>query len=117
MQAMAAAWQSIRTLRAILCLALSLAAAPAVEAVQHGPGALAAEADHRAYHAGHGQTHDFAGSDHHDSSDHDNVSSALLASPGTEAPSLPERTLRSETLVADGTIRDGPRRPPRLTMT
>lgn len=116
MQARRPAWRGIRTLWAALCLALSLAFAPAIEAVKHGPGALAAEADHRAYHAGHGHLHDIAGADHHDSSDHDHVGAALFASQGADVPLPPERTLRPEPLSADGTIRDGPRRPPRLTL-
>jgi hypothetical protein len=54
--------------------------------------------------------------DHHDSSDHDHVGAALLAPPEAEVPPPPERTLRPDSLVASGTIRDGPRRPPRLTL-
>lgn len=109
-------WQGIRALWAALCLALSLALAPAVDGGKHGPGAMAAEADHRAYHAEHGHAHDIAGSDHHDSSDHDHVGAALLASPAADIPPPPERILRPDPLVASGTIRDGPRRPPRLTL-
>ena len=99
-----------------LCLALLLAFAPAVEAVKHGPGAMVAEADHRAFHADHGHSHDVAGMDHHDSSDHDHVGAALLLSPEAEVPPRPQRTLHPEAFIADGTIRDGPRRPPRLTV-
>lgn len=117
MQAMSAAWARIRALCAFLIVSLSLAVAPAIEAIKHGPGAMAAEADHRAYHAEHGHEHDIAGADHHDSSDHDHVGAALLASPAAEVPPPPARTLRPDTLAADGTIRDGPRRPPRLTLT
>jgi hypothetical protein len=98
-------------------VALSLALAPAVEAVKHGPGAMAAEADHRAYHAEHGHVHDIAGADHHESGDHDHGGAALLASPEAEAPPPPARTLRPGSLGADGTIREGPRRPPRRTVT
>lgn len=116
MRAAEPAWRGIRALWAVLCLALSLAIAPTVEAVKHGPGAMAAEADHRAYHAAHSHSHDIAGADHHDSSDHDHVGAALLAPPGAEVPPPPERTLRPDALVASGTIRDGPRRPPRLTV-
>jgi hypothetical protein len=96
-------------------MALSLAAAPAIEAVKHGPGAMVAEADHLAYHAAHGHSHDMP-SGHHDSGDHDHVSAAVLASPGTTFHAPPMRTLRPDAKVADGTIREGPRRPPRLMM-
>jgi hypothetical protein len=54
---------------------------------------------------------------HHDSTDHDHVSAALLDAPCVDAHPAPLRALRPESLTADGTIRDGPRRPPRLTMT
>ena len=73
MRAAEPAWRGVRALWAVLCLALSLAVAPSVEAVKHGPGAMAGESDHRAYHAEHGHAHDIAGADHHDSSDHDHV--------------------------------------------
>ncbi len=116
MQAGLQRWQAIRALWATLCLALSLAVAPAIEAIKHGPGAMAAEADHRAYHAEHGHSHDIAGADHHDSSDHDHVGAALLAAHGADVPPPPKRTLRPDPLTADGTIRDGPRRPPRLAL-
>lgn len=86
MRGIEAAWRWVRALCACLILALSLAVAPAIEAVKHGPGAMAAEADHRAYHAEHGHSHDIAGSDHHDSSDHDHVGAALVASLGSEIP-------------------------------
>lgn len=116
MQAGRQRWQGIRALWATLRLALSLAVAPAIEAIKHGPGAMAAEADHRAWHAEHGHSHDIAGADHQDSSDHDHGGAALLAAPGAELPPPPARTLRLAPLVASGTIRDGPRRPPCLTL-
>jgi hypothetical protein len=96
-------------------MALSLAAAPAIEAIKHGPGAMVAEADHRAHRAAHGHSHDMP-SGHHDSGDHDHVSAAVLASPGATFHAPPMRTLRPDGTVADGTIREGPRRPPRLMM-
>jgi hypothetical protein len=116
MRAVLAAWARIKALCACLIMAMSLLAAPAIEAVNHGPGAMAAEADHRAWHAEHGHSHDIAGSDHHDSSDHDHVVAALLAAPGADVPPPPERTLRPDCLLTSGTIRDGLRRPPRLTL-
>jgi hypothetical protein len=116
MRAAEPAWRRLGALLAALCLALSLAVAPALETVKHGPGAMAAEADHRAYHVEHGHSHNIAGSDHHDSSDHDHVSVALLVVPAADIPPPPERILRPDPLVASDTIRDGPRRPPRLTL-
>ncbi len=89
MRAAEPAWRGVRALWAVLCLALSLAVAPSVEAVKHGPGAMAGESDHRAYHAEHGHAHDIAGADHHDSSDHDHVGAALLAPPGRKFPRHP----------------------------
>jgi uncharacterized protein involved in copper resistance len=117
MQARSKAWARIRALCACLIAALSLAVAPAIESAKHGPGAIATEADHRAYHAEHGQSHGIAGSDHHDLNDHDHVATALVAAQGTEGAPPPAQTLRPEALAADGTIRDALRRPPRLTLT
>ncbi|MFN0114366.1 MAG: hypothetical protein ACKVPY_06790 [Paracoccaceae bacterium] len=117
MQAMAAAWHRFSALCATLIVALSLTAAPAVLAMKHGPGALAAEADHLAFHAEQGHLHEMPTSDHHDSSVHDHVGAALLAATETAFQPAPERTLRPVSKLADGTIRDGPRRPPRLTVT
>jgi hypothetical protein len=94
-------------------MALSLAAAPAIEAVKHGPGAMVAEADHLAYHAAHGHSHDMPGG-HHDSGDHDHVSAAVLASSGSTFHAPPMRTLRPDGMAADSMPREGPRRPPRL---
>ena len=116
MQARSTEWARIRALCACMILALSLVIAPAIEAVKHGPGAMVAEADHHAFHAEHGNTHEMPNG-HHDSTDHDHVGAALLDASGPEVHPAPQRTLRPETLAADDTIRDGPRRPPRPTMT
>lgn len=115
MQARVSGWGRLWSLCAAIVMALSLAAAPAIEAVKHGPAAHAAEADHRAFHAENGHSHDMP-NDHHDSGDHDHVSAAVLASPGAEAHTSPARNLRPDAMAAVGTIRDGPRRPPRLTV-
>jgi hypothetical protein len=116
MRGRSAAWARIMALCSGVTFAFALTVAPVTLAVTHGPGAMAAEADHRAYHAEHGHSHEIAGPDHHDPSDHDHVGAALFASPDADVPPPPERTLRPEVLAADGMIRDGPRRPPRLTM-
>lgn len=116
MQAGSAVSARIRAICAGLILVLSLVLAPATLAVKHGPGTVAAEADHRAFHAEHGHAHEMPGG-HHDATDHDHVGAALLVASGLEVdPALPQ-ILRPETLVACGTCRTGPRRPPRLTMT
>lgn len=115
MQVWAAAWAWIRALGVTLIVVLSLAVAPSIEAVKHGPDAVLAEADHRSFHAKHGHGHEMS-QDHHDSTDHDHVSVVLLNDPGMDANPDPQRTLRRDIIAADGTIRDGPRRPPRLMM-
>jgi len=115
MQRRWAGWGRLWTLCAAIVMALPLAAAPAIEAVKHGPGAMVAEADHRAYHAEHGHSHAMPGG-HHDSGDHDHVSAAVLAPPAATFHAPPTRILRPDGMVADGTIREGPRRPPRLMM-
>lgn len=115
MKRLLAGWGRLWSLCAAIVMALSLAAGPAIEAVKHGPGAMVAEADHRAYHSEHGHSHAIPNG-HHDSGDHDHVGAAVLVSPGAEFHAPPMRTLRPDGMVADGTIREGPRRPPRLMM-
>lgn len=116
MRAMAAGWQKFRAHCATLIAVLALTSAPTALAVKHGPGALAAEADQRATHAKHGHVHEQPMSDHHDSTDHEHVGAAVLGPMGTEFHPAPDRTLRPVSRTPDGTIRDGPRRPPRLTV-
>ena len=106
-----AGWGRLWTLFAAIVMALSLAAAPAIEAVKHGPGAMVAEADHRAYHSEHGHSHDMP-SGHHDSGDHDHVSAAVLASPGPR--SMPHRRAPFDRkawsqMARSGRARDGRR--------
>lgn len=116
MRARSATWVRIRALCACLIVTLSLAFSPTIEAVKHGPGAMVAEADHRDFHAKQGLAHEIPYG-HHDSTDHDHVATAMLSSQGLAIQPNPERSRRPESLAKDGTIRDGPRRPPRLTMT
>lgn len=97
-----------------LVLLLALALAPAVEAAHHGPGTLVAEADHHTHEAGADHHHPEA---HHDSTDHDHVSVALLTSHGVEVYSNPGRDDPSGSLVAVSSPPDGPRRPPRPMTT
>lgn len=101
---------------AVLMLLLSLAFAPVTNALTHGPGTLAAEADHAAWHAEKGEVWQAEGHTHHDSTDHDHSTAVILGTqvmgvldPGTaiEPRDLPKLT---------GAIRDGPRRPPRQSV-
>lgn len=115
MQFFAAAWLRFRALCAFLVVALSLAMAPALEAVKHGPASIAAEADHRAWLAEQGPSHGMP-QGHHDSSDHEHVTAAPLDAPDVSFAVTPERPLRPDTFAAVSTTREGPRRPPRLTV-
>lgn len=98
-----------------LCLALilALAAAPAIEAADHGPAALVVEAGHHAHGPGHDHNHT---SVPHDSGDHDHVSVALLIGEGAASTPEPGRVVQASPGLGTGTPPDGPRRPPRLTM-
>jgi hypothetical protein len=115
MQRRLAEWGRLWSLCAVILMALSLTAAPAIEAVKHGPGAMVAEADLRAYHAENGHSHDMPNG-HHESGDHDHVSAAVLAAPEAAFHAPPQRTLWPDGMSADDPIREGPRRPPRLMM-
>jgi hypothetical protein len=97
----------------IACLLAALVLAPLIAAFKHGPGALAIEADHLAYHLEQGNSHDSPAA-HHDSADHEHVMAAILPSPGLQAYTLPVLHQSLHQVRADGTARDGPRRPPRL---
>lgn len=67
-------------LLAALMLLLSLALAPVADALTHGPGTLAAEADHPAWHAEKGEVWQAEGHTHHDSTDHDHSTAVILVS-------------------------------------
>lgn len=103
-------------IRRALCLALMLALAlgPAVEASHHGPGPLAAEVDHHDHAADSRHHHPEA---HHDASDHDHVSVALLGHEDAGVHPKPGRLEFVGAVVADSSPPDGPRRPPRPMMT
>jgi len=89
----------------VLMLLLSLGAAPLTDALTHGPGALAAEADHAAWQV--------AGHLHHDSTDHDHSTAIILISFETALLIVPTTARPSDLPSLSGAIRDGPRRPPR----
>jgi hypothetical protein len=111
MRAIMAGWGRMGALCAALILAVSLAAAPAVDAVTHGPGALASQADDV-----HGHGHETPAGQI-DVADHDPIGMALPAAAGVAGHPPPARLLQPDARAAEGTIRDGPRRPPRLTAT
>ena len=97
-----------------LALTLALVFAPLFSALTHGPGQLAMEADHAAWHAEQGEHWQATDHDHHSSADHDHTQSVILPTsaalehhPGAELWSTQASQL-------SGIIRDGPRRPPRL---
>lgn len=102
----------MRTL-AVMILLLSLGSAPVVDALTHGPGTLAAEADHAAWHAEKGEVRQVDSHQHHDSTDHDHAWSVILATQITEIFDMRRAAEFDDLPVLSGAIRDGPRRPPR----
>jgi hypothetical protein len=98
---------------AVLTLLLSLGSAPVVDALTHGPGTLAAEADHAAWHAEKGEIWPAQRDQHHDSTDHDHSTVIILASHENEVFDLTTAIKFSDLPALSGAIRDGPRRPPR----
>lgn len=108
--------QMARSLWVTLLFVAALACAPAIEAIKHGPGVMAAEADHRALPATQGHGHDIGSLHQPEFGDHDHVTVALPADTGTEFLAKPAQTWSILTFETNGTIRDGPRRPPRLTL-
>lgn len=105
----------MRTLVALMLL-LSFGSAPVVDALTHGPGTLAAEADHAAWHAEKGEVWQADSHQHHDSTDHDHAWSVILAGQDTEVFDLRTAAEFDDLPVLSGAIRDGPRRPPRETV-
>lgn len=98
---------------AVLMLLLSLGSAPVADALTHGPGTLAAEADHAAWHAEKGEIWQADDHQHHDSTDHDHSIVIILANQDNETFDLRTATPLSDLLALSGAIQDGPRRPPR----
>ena len=105
-----------RSLWVTLLLVAALACAPVIEAIKHGPGVMAAEADHRALPATHGHGHDIGRLHRPEFGDHDHVTVALPTDTGTEFLAKSPQTWTILASDTNGTIRDGPRRPPRLTL-
>lgn len=98
---------------AAIVLLLSLGTAPMTNAMTHGPGTLAAEAEHAAFHAERGEHGTAAGHPHHDASDHDHATPVILTDGPATIVEL-EAVIETDTLPQmTGVIRDGPLRPPR----
>jgi hypothetical protein len=111
----------VRAIMAVMaaCVLLgALALAPLFWALTHGPGQLAIEADHAAWHAdhrAHGHATDHDHHDHHDATDHDHTPTVILPSVTDLDPPPARKTWTAQANPRDSTIRDGPRRPPRLS--
>lgn len=101
---------------AVLMLLLSLAFALVTDAVAHGPGTLAAEADHAAWHADKGEIWQAEGHTHHDSTDHDHTMAVILVSQVTSVLDLGTAIEPHDLPTLTGAIHDGPRRPPRQSV-
>ncbi len=101
---------------AVLMLLLSLGSGPVTDALTHGPGPVAAEADHPAWHAHKGEVRQADSHQHHDSTDHDHATSVILASQETAIFDMRTAAEFGDLPVLSGAIRDGPRRPPRETV-
>lgn len=99
---------------AAIMLGVALSFAPVLSALTHGPGQIAIKADHAAWHAEQGGHWHAADHDGHDAADHDHSQSViLLAGNDLPPPQLTEDWTAQDNQMS-GTIRDGPRRPPRL---
>ena len=107
--------RAILTRLAALVLSLALAVTPLVSAITHGPGQLAMEADHAAWHAEQGAHWHPADHDHHDAADHDHTPTVILPAGDDMQPPPRTEIWAWQGNPLSGTIRDGPRRPPRLT--
>ncbi len=101
---------------AVLMLLLSFGSAPVVDALTHGPGTLAAEADDAAWHAEKGEVWQADSHQHHDCTDHDHATSVILVSQEAAIFDLRAAAESGDPLTLSGAIRDGPRRPPRETV-
>ena len=101
---------------AVLMLLLSLGSAPVVDALTHGPGTLAAEADHAVWHAEKGGVWQADSHPYHDASDHDHSTVIILSNQDHAAFDLRTATPFSDLPTMSGATHDGPRRPPRDTV-
>jgi len=105
----------------VLILAMSIA--PAADAVSHGPGNLAAQADHSAWGSEQAaqklpdrpEDHraDTQDRGHHAGFDHDHSTSAILQTSIVTEPAAPQGLSIFQNQQRSGIARDGLRRPPR----
>ncbi|HBD91948.1 MAG: hypothetical protein A2092_06400 [Rhodobacteraceae bacterium GWE1_64_9] len=100
---------------AALVLLMSLAVSPVTDAMTHGPGTLVVEAEHAAFHAARGEHQSTVGHTHHDASDHDHASPAILESRDETFVRVAEPVEISKLRQMTGVTCGGPRRPPRDT--
>ena len=107
--------RAIMALMAACVLFGALAFAPLFWALTHGPGQLAMKADHAAWYADHGAHGHASDHDHHDATDHDHTQTVILPSVADLDPPPARETWTAQANPRDSTIRDGPRRPPRLS--
>lgn len=97
-----------------LALTAALAVAPAASSLTHGPGQIAIEADHAAWHSEQGEDWHANDHSHHDAADHDHSPTVILTVASDIEPPAPRVLWTITQQQASGIIRDGPRRPPRL---
>ena len=107
--------RAIKARLAALVLFIALFVSPVFLALTHGPGQLALEADPTAWHAEQGEHWHATDHDHHDGADHDHSPTVLLPAGGDLQPRKAAENWAAQARPASGSIRDGPRRPPRLS--
>ncbi|NPD15138.1 hypothetical protein HOY34_07975 [Xinfangfangia sp. D13-10-4-6] len=102
---------ALRVVVAVMLLALSLG--PFVNALTHGPGVIVAEAEHLAWHAERNGDGTEGNHHHHDASDHDHVTPAIML--GESSISIPaeDRIETQERNLGISVTSEALRRPPR----
>ncbi len=103
-------------LSACLILALTLGFATVGDRMTQDPGRWIAANDNCDPCTKQGHLHPIT-LGHLDACDNDRSGIVLLAAKGAKPVLLAESVLQPDFLAAEGTIRDGPRRPPRLVLS
>ena len=96
-------------------LLLSLILGPFINALTHGPGVIVTEMEHLAWHAERGGGSIEEGHHHHDASDHDHVTPAILLREGEMKRPAVDLIEIHERHVGISLVREALRRPPRAT--